>query len=105
MTTSRCRRDLPFILGLEGEHGHVRDSVSGCLQSNEIPGTGPLLLSGDAQASLGMIKNMAECTCVLTSHPGLTLPLHKCSRSGLWMVDIGNFPSVGDRTCQLSKSL
>ena len=53
------RRKFPFALAFTAERGDIHH-LSGTIESWELPGDGPFLFPTDAQAKLGLIKDMAR---------------------------------------------
>ena len=53
------RRKFPFALAFTSERGGIHH-LSGTIESWELPGDGPFLFPIDAQAKLGLIKDMAK---------------------------------------------
>ena len=90
-TSTLGTRTFPFCLlpldSVEGEEVSHRERLCGALDSHEIPGGAPLLLSLHAQSQLGMAKDLhlGTCSVRLPSNPDKTieLKLHRTSDSGL----------------------
>ena len=90
-TSTLGARTFPFCLlpldSVEGEEVSHRERLCGALDSHEIPGGAPLLLSLHAQSQLGMAKDLhlGTCSVRLPSNPDKTieLKLHRTSDSGL----------------------
>ena len=53
------RRKFPFALAFTLERDDI-NRLSGTIESWELPGDGPFLFQIDAQARLGLIKDMAK---------------------------------------------
>ena len=60
------RRKFPFALAFTSERGGIHH-LSGTFESWELPGDGPFLFPIDAQAKLGLIKDMARSRIFIES--------------------------------------
>ena len=66
------RRKFPFALAFTAERGDIHH-LSGTIESWELPGDGPFLFPIDAQAKLGLIKDMARSRIFIKNEPGFYL--------------------------------
>ena len=62
------RRKFPFAFAFTSERGGIHH-LSGTIESWELPGAGPFLFPIDAQARLGLIKDMAKSRIFIASPP------------------------------------
>ena len=67
------RRKFPFALAFTAERGDIHH-LSGTIESWELPGDGPFLFPIDAQAKLGLIKDMARSRIFIENKPGFLPP-------------------------------
>ena len=72
-------RKLPFALAFTAERGDIHH-LSGTIESWELPGDGPFLFPIDAQAQLGLIKDMAKSRIFIENKPGSTSECTKMPR-------------------------
>ena len=75
------RRKFPFALAFTAERGDIRH-LSGTVESWELRGHGPFLFSIDAQAKLGLIKDMAKSRIFIENKPGFYLRMYKDAKNG-----------------------
>ena len=68
------RRKFPFALAFTAERGDIHH-LSGTVESWELPGDGPFLFPIDAQAKLGLIKDMARSRIFIENKPEFYLML------------------------------
>ena len=73
------RRKFPFALAFTAERGDIHH-LSGTIESWELPGDGPFLFPIDAQAKLGLIKDMARSRIFIENKPGFYLRMYKMLR-------------------------
>ena len=71
------RRKFPFALAFTAERGDIHH-LSGTVESWELPGDGPFLFPIDAQAKLGLIKDMARSRIFIENKPGFGTDADKC---------------------------
>ena len=90
------RRKFPFALAFTAERGDIRH-VSGTVESWELPGDGPFLFAIDAQAKLGLIKDMAKSRIVLENKPGFCLRMYKDAKTGLMLINVADFDLLNDQ--------
>ena len=90
IATNFCYR-MPFNIYC----GHWQKSLAGVLESQELPHEGfvPMLLSLPNQATLGLVKDMRNGTCVLQDY-GVSTELCICKQNGLLCVNIGDMSGV-----------
>ncbi len=74
-----------------------RTPLGGVIQSYEIPGSAPLLISNEHQAKLGLVKDMRDVICTLKDFPGRHLPLSKALGSGLVVINISEFAAIASK--------
>ena len=70
------RRKFPFALAFTAERGDIHH-LSGTIESWALPGDGPFLFPIDAQAKLGLIKDMARSRIFIENKPGFHLRMYK----------------------------
>ena len=94
-TTTQGTRTFPFsLLPLdlaEDDDVSPKEKLSGVLDSHEIQGSAPLLLSLHAQAQLGMVKDLYNGACSgVPSDPrkALEIRLFRTSDSGLLCINL-----------------
>ena len=63
----------------------------------ELPGDGPFLFPIDAQARLGLIKDMAKSRIVIENKPGFYLRMYKDTKTGLMLVNVADFDLLNDQ--------
>ena len=66
-------------------------TVCGIMESHELGSDVPLLLSLQAQAKLGLIKDVRRGRCRMADYDGDELELARHCRSGLFMINISQF--------------
>jgi hypothetical protein len=71
-----------------------RTPLAGVIQSYEIPGSAPLLISNEHQAKLGLVKDVRDGICTLKDFPGRHLPMCKAHGSGLLVVNLSEFSAI-----------
>ena len=85
-TKTLGKRKLPFCLSLD----FGLDTLAGIMESHEVntEARNPLLISLFAQATLGLVKNMRACTCLIGSKE---LELSRCVHTGLLLINLTAF--------------
>ena len=85
-TKTLGKRKLPFCLSLD----FGLDTLAGIMESHEVntEARNPLLISLFAQATLGLVKNMRTCTCLIGSKE---LELSRCVHTGLLLINLTAF--------------
>ena len=81
------RRKFPFALAFTSERDDIHH-LSGTVESWELPGDGPFLFPIDAQARLGLIKDMAKSRIFIEKKPGVYLRMYKDAKTGLMLITI-----------------
>ena len=76
------RRKFPFALAFTAERGDIHH-LSGTIESWELPGDGVFLFPIDAQAKLGLIKDMAKSRIFIENKSGFYLRMYKDAKTGL----------------------
>ena len=96
------RRKFPFALAFTAERGDIHH-LSGTIEPWELPGDGPFLFPIDAQAKLGLIKNMAKSRIFIENKPGFYLRMYKDAKTGLMLINVADFDLLNDQalTAQL----
>ena len=84
------RRKFPFALAFTAERGDIHH-LSGTIESWELPGDGPFLFPIDAQAKLGLIKDMAWSRIFIENKPGFYLRMYKDAKTGLMLINVSGF--------------
>ena len=87
------RRKFPFSLAFTAERGDIHH-LSGTVESWELPGDGLFPFPIDAQAKLGLIKDMARSRIFIENRPGFHLRMYKDATTGLVLV---NFDLLNDQ--------
>ena len=90
------RRKFPFALAFTAERGDIHH-LSGTIESWELPGDGPFLFPIDAQAKLGLIKDMARSRIFIENRPGFYLRMHKDAKTGLMLINVADFDLLNDQ--------
>ena len=95
------RLHLPSLLNVRGIH-----HLSGTIESWELPGDGPFLFPIDAQARLGLIKDMARSRIFIENKPGFCLRMYKDAKTGLMLINVADFDLLNDQalTTQLLRA-
>ena len=75
------RRKFPFALAFIAERGDIH-YLLGTIESWELLGDGPFLFPIDAQAKLGLIKDMAKSRIFIENKPGFYLRMYKDAKTG-----------------------
>ena len=86
------RLHLPFT----AERGDIHH-LSGTIESWELPGDGPFLFPIDAQAKLGLIKDMARSRIFIENKPGFYLRMYKDAKTGLMLINVADFELLNDQ--------
>ena len=63
----------------------------------ELPGDGPFLFPIDAQAKLGLIKDMATSRIFIENKPGSHLRMYKDAKTGLMLINVADFDLLNDQ--------
>ena len=71
--------------------------LSGTIGSWELPGDGPFLFPIDAQAKLGLIKEMARSRIFIENKPGFYLRMYKDAKTGLMLINVADFDLLNDQ--------
>ena len=90
------RRKFPFALAFTAERGDIHH-LSGTIESWELPGDGPFLFPIDAQAKLGLIKDMARSRIFIENKPGFHLRMYKDAKTGLMLINVADFDLLNDQ--------
>ena len=90
------RRKFPFALAFTAERGDIHH-LSGTIESWELPGDGPFLFPIDAQAKLGLIKDMARSRIFIENKPGFYLRMYKDAKTGLMLINVADFDLLNDQ--------
>ena len=90
----RCK--FPFALAFTAERGDIHH-LSGTIESWELPGDGPFLFLIDAQAKLGLIKDMAKSRIYIENKPGFYLRMYKDAKTGLMLISVADFDLLNDQ--------
>ena len=90
------RRKFPFALAFTAERGDIHH-LSGTIESWELPGDGPFLFPIDAQAKLGLIKDMAKSRIFIENKPGFYLRMYKDAKTGLMLINVADFDLLNDQ--------
>ena len=61
------------------------------------PGDGPFLFPIDAQAKLGLIKDMAKSRIFIENKPGFYLRMYKDAKTGLMLINVADFDLLNDQ--------
>ena len=94
------RRKFPFALAFTAELGDIHH-LSGTIESWELPGDGPFLFPIDAQAKLGLIKDMARSRIFIENKPGFYLRMYKDAKTGLMLINVADFDLLNDQALTL----
>ena len=90
------RRKFPLALAFTAERGDIHH-LSGTIESWELPGDGPFLFPIDAQAKLGLIKDMARSRIFIEIKPGFYLRMYKDAKTGLMLIHEADFDLLNDQ--------
>ena len=90
------RRKFPFALAFTSERDDIHH-LSGTIESWELLGDGPFLFPLDAQARLGVIKDMAQSCIFIVNKPGFCLRIHKDAKTGLMLINMADFDLLNDQ--------
>ena len=90
------RRKFPFALAFTAERGDIHH-LSGTIESRELPGDGLFLFPIDAQAKLGLIKDMARSRIFIEKKPGFYLRMYKDAKTGLMLINVADFDLLNDQ--------
>ena len=90
------RRKFPFALAFTAERGDIHH-LSGTIESWELPGDGPFLFPIDAEAKLGLIKDMARSRTFIENKPGFYLRMYKDAKTGLMLINVADFDLLNDQ--------
>ena len=90
------RRKFPFALAFTLERDDIHH-LSGTTESWELPGDGPFLFPIDAQARLGLIKDMAKSRIFIENKPGFYLRIYKDAMTGLMLINMADFDLLNDQ--------
>ena len=90
------RRKFPFALAFTAERGDIHH-LSGTIESWELHGDGPFLFPIDAQAKLGLIKDMARNRIFIENKPGFYLRMYKDAKTGLMLINVADFDWLNDQ--------
>ena len=71
--------------------------MSGTVESWELTGDGPFLFPIDAQAKLGLIKDMAKSRIFVENKPGFYLRMYKDAKTGLMLINVADFDLLNDQ--------
>ena len=91
------RRKFPFAPLSTAERGDIIHHLSGTTESWELPGDGPFLFPIDAQAKLGLIKDMARSRIFIENKRGFYLRMFKDAKTGLMLFDVADFDLLNDQ--------
>ena len=99
------RRKFPFALAFTSERDDIHH-LSGTIESWELPEDGPFLFPIDAQARLGLIKDMAKSRIFIENKPGVYLRMCKDAKTGLMLIHVADFDMLNDQalTSQLLRA-
>ena len=84
------RRKFPFALAFTAERGDIHH-LSG------IESCGPFMFPIDAQAMLGLIKDMAKSRIFVENKPGFYLRMYKDAKTGLMLINVADFDLLNDQ--------
>ena len=90
------RRKFPFAHAFTSERGGIHH-LSGTIESWELPGDGPFLFPIDAQAKLGLIKDMARSRIFVENKPGVYLRMYKDAKTGLMLINVADYDLLNDQ--------
>ena len=85
-----------LVLNFISERGGIHH-LSGTIDSWELPGDGPFLCPIDAQAKLGLIKDMAKSRNFIENKPGFYLRMYKDAKTGLMLINVADFDLLNDQ--------
>ena len=97
------RRKFPFALAFTSERDDIHH-LSGTIESWELPGDGPFLFPTNAQAKLGLIKDMAKSRIFTENKPGFYLRMYKDAKTGLMLINVADFDFLNDQALLLRAS-
>ena len=89
------RRKFPFALAFTAERGDIHH-LTGTIESWELPGDGPFLFPIDAQAKLGLIKDMARSRIFIENKLGFYLRMYKDAKTGLMLINVADFDLLNE---------
>ena len=90
------RRKFSFALAFTSELGGIHH-LSGTIESWELPGDGPFLFPIDAQARLGLIKDMAKSRIFIENKSGFYLRRYKDAKTGLMLINVADVDLLNDQ--------
>ena len=90
------RRKFPFALAFTAERGDIHH-LSGTIESWELLGDGPFLFPIDAQAKLGLIKDVAKSRIFIENKLGFYLRMYKDAKTGLMLIYVADFELLNDQ--------
>ena len=90
------RRKFPFALAFTAERGDIHH-LSGTGEPWNLPGDGPFLFPIDAQAKLGLIKDVAKSRIFIENKPGFHLRMYKDAKTGLMLINVADFDLLNNR--------
>ena len=90
------RRKFPFVPAFTAERGNIHH-LSGTIESWELPGDGPFLFPIDAQAKLGLIKDVARSRIFIENNFGFYLRMYKDAKTGLMLINVADFDLLNDQ--------
>ena len=67
------------------------------LSRGSLPGDGPFLFPINAQAKLGLIKDMARSRIFIENKPGFYLRMYKDAKTGLMLMNVADFDLLNDQ--------
>ena len=90
------RRKFPFALAFTSERDDILH-LSGTIESWELPGDGPFLFSINAQARLGVIKDVAKSRIFIDNKPGFYLRMYDDAKTGLMLINMADLDLLNDQ--------
>ena len=90
------RRKFPFALAFTAERDDIHH-LSSTIETWELPGDGPFLFPIDAQAKLGLTKDMAKSRIFIENKPDFYLRMYKDARTGLMLINVADFDLLNDQ--------
>ena len=90
------RRKFPFALAFTSERDDIHH-LSGTIESWELLGDGPFLFPIDAQARLGLIKDMAKSRIFIENKSGFYLRMYQDAKTGLMLINMADFDLLNDQ--------
>ena len=88
---------VPLALAFTSERDD-NNHLSGTIESWELLGDGPFLFPIDAQARLGLIKDMAKSRIFVENMSGFYLRMYKDAQTGLMLINMADFDLLNDQT-------